>query len=212
EYTRPWNTSDFDGSSAPSSLDGVRVLVNGLESYVSYIGYNQVNAQVGDDPSEGPVNVQVITPVGASNEVTITKTGVTPALQSDSRFKAGETNYVVAFTTDFATFIGPPGLTPGASFRPAQPGETIIVFAVGCGPSFPATPAGQIPTASPRLALPYEFRFGDTVAEAQGVLVSPFIGLYQFAVTVPALSGDVAFELTVDGEPTGQGLFTSVSP
>jgi uncharacterized protein (TIGR03437 family) len=120
----------------------------------------------------------------------------------------------VAIYPDFnqtGTFVGPENLVAGARFRPARPGETIIIYAVGCGPTNPPSPAGQVPGASLPLALPFEFRIGGVAAQAQGALVAGFLGLYQFNVTVPEVpDGDARIELTVDGQATGQTLFIAV--
>ncbi len=208
--TRQWNGADFNGRQAPTELDHVRVLVNGKPAFLSYISKNQINAQTPDDDAEGTVDVEVIHPGGSSNKTQITKTKVTPALQENARFASGDKKYVVAFHPDFRTFVGPEGLVPGVSFRPVKPGDVMIVFALGCGPT--GTPAGQIPEGAPQLQLPYEIRFGDTVAEqVVGMQAPNFVGLYQFNVTVPNLSpGDYRIELTIDGVPTGQELYTTV--
>jgi uncharacterized protein (TIGR03437 family) len=212
ETTRQWAEADFQQGRAPTSLDGVRVNVNGRPAFVSYISPTQVNALTPDDDATGPVAVEVVNSNGTSNAVTVTKSRVSPAMLSDARFRAGGRDYAVAFFSDFRTFVGPENLVPGAAFRPARPGETIILFAVGCGPSNPPLPAGQVPSQSLPLALPFEFRIGNVAAPAQGVVLAPFLGLYQFNVTVPdsVPDGDAPIELTIDGQPTGQTLFVAV--
>ena len=52
--TRSWAGGDFNGTKAPTSLDGVSVTVNGLPGYVAYISPTQVNVQAPDDPTVGP--------------------------------------------------------------------------------------------------------------------------------------------------------------
>ena len=51
--------------------------------------------------------------------------------------------YLAAVYPDLQTFVGPENLIPGVTFRPAKSGDTIIAFAVGCGPSTPASPASR---------------------------------------------------------------------
>jgi hypothetical protein len=46
ESARQWQSSDFSGTRAPVSLDGVSVEINGQAALVSYISPGQVNAQV----------------------------------------------------------------------------------------------------------------------------------------------------------------------
>lgn len=105
------------------------------------------------------------------------------------------------------TFVGPENLVAGARFGPARPRELIIICAVGCDPTNPPSPAGQVPSASLPLTLPFEFRIGGVAAQAQGALVAGVVGLHQFNVTVPDIpDGEALIELRVDGQPTGQTL------
>jgi uncharacterized protein (TIGR03437 family) len=125
-------------------------------------------------------------------------------------FLVGGKQYLAALFTD-KNFVGPANFIPGITSRPAKPGETIIVYAVGCGPTNPASPAGEISSAVRPLASPITVRFGQTSATAQAFLVPPFVGLCQFNVTVPNVAvGDIAIEATVDGVATGQSLFTTI--
>ena len=210
--TRQWATEDFDGNTAPTELDGVRVNINGNPAAVSFISPNQINAVAGDGIGQGPAQVQVINQGGTSNAAMVNAAAVSPALQENANFVQNGTKFVVAFTADFQSFIGPEGLVQGANFRPARPGETIVVYALGCGPTTPPTSAGQIPPEVRPVASPFEIRFGQVVAEASGFLVPPFVGLYQFNVVVPNVEGIVTIELTVDGVPTGQELSILVQP
>src|ERR1041384_6972056 len=57
--TRPWQTSDFTGDAAPTSLDGVSVTINGRRAFLSYISPGQVNAQVPAGLSASPAQVVV---------------------------------------------------------------------------------------------------------------------------------------------------------
>jgi uncharacterized protein (TIGR03437 family) len=211
QTTRQWAEADFNQGRAPTELDGVRVNVNGRPAFVNYISPTQVNALTPEDDATGPVNVEVINANGTSNAAAGQKSRISPAMLADSRFRSGDRDYVVAFFPDFTTFVGPEGLVTGAAFRPARPGETIIIYALGCGPSNPATPVGQIPSENRPLALPFEFRIGNVAAQAQGVVLGQFLSLYQFNVTVPEVpDGDARIELTVDGQSTGQTLFLAV--
>jgi uncharacterized protein (TIGR03437 family) len=209
--TQEWAASDFNGNQAPTSLQGVRVNVNAKPAFVRYISPGQVNVQAPDDDATGDVQIEVINPAGTSNAVTVAKGRTSPALLTTPLFNVGGTQYVAALHTDFATFVGRPNLIAGVPFRPAVPGDTIIVFAVGCGATNPASPAGQFfPDARP-LASPFQVTFGQTVATAQAVLAAQAIGLCQFNVTVPNVpDGDIRLDATVDGVATGQTLFTTV--
>jgi uncharacterized protein (TIGR03437 family) len=187
------------------------VNINGRPAFVAYVSPSQVNVQAPDDDSVGDVTVQVITPSGESNVVTLKKTKVSPACLTTPSFNVGGKQYMAALHTDFRTFVGRENLIAGVPFRPAKPGDTIILYAVGCGPSNPPSPAGQFFAEARELALPYQVRFGETVAEAKGFLAAGAVGLCQFNVTVPdAADGDIRMNVTVDGTPTGQTLFTTI--
>jgi uncharacterized protein (TIGR03437 family) len=205
--TRQWRGDEFNGAQAPTSLDGVEVKVNGRNAYVSFISPTQVNAQAPTDDSVGPVEIEVVNPAGSSR-TTLTKTKVSPAILEDPRWVRDGRKYVIAFFSDFTTFVGPAGLVPGVTFRPARPGETIIVFGVGCG-----APGGEVIAGQRQIPLPSQVTFGSTVAQSQGFLTANAVGLCQFNATVPNLgAGDTPIEVTVDGVATGQNLFTTIQP
>ncbi len=205
--TRPWGGGDFNGSQAPTSLDGVRVNVNGKPAYVSFISPTQVNAQTPTDDAVGPVEVEVINPAGSS-KITMTKTMVSPAMLEHPLWVSGSTKYVVALFPDFTNFVGRAGLVSGVNTRPAKPGDTVIIYGVGCG-----APGGEVIAGQRNITLPVQVRFGNTVAAAQSFFAPGAVGLCQYNVTVPNLgAGDVAVELTVDGVATGQNLSMTIQP
>ncbi len=209
--SQEWGGADFNGNTAPTSLRGVRVNVNGRPAFVRFISPTQVNVQAPDDAATGPVQIEVVNPAGTSTAVSLTKTRASPALLTTPAFNVNGTQYVAALHTDFVTFVGRPSLIAGVPFRPAAPGGTIIVFAVGCGATNPASPAGQFFPDARALAAPFQVTFGTTVASAQAVLAAQAIGLCQFNVTVPNVpDGDIRIDATVDGVATGQTLFTTV--
>jgi uncharacterized protein (TIGR03437 family) len=209
--TREWAVSDFQGDNAPTALDGVRVNIDNKPAFVRYISPTQINVQVGDIGT-GPVQVEVVNAAGSSR-ATVTSARVSPALLTTPNFNVGGRQYVAALHTDFRTFVGRENLIPGVSFRPAKPGETIIVFAVGCGPTNPASPPGQIVRGLRTLTSPLQVRFGQTAAAAQGFMTPDVVGLCQLNVTVPNVAaGDHTLEATIDGVGNGQNLSVTVQP
>jgi len=206
--TRLWAGTDFRGSNAPTSLDGVSATVNGKPAFVFYISPGQININTPDDTATGPVVIQVTTPVGTSNAVTVNRSRVSPTLQSVTQFNIGGKQYVVAQTPDFRSFIGNPNMLPGVAFTRPTPGQTVIIYALGCGATNPPTPAGVVAGQNSPLALPYEIRIGGVPATvSSAVLVANTIGLYQFNVVIPTVgAGDQPIELTVDGVSNNQNL------
>ena len=210
--TRQWAGPDFNGAQAPTSLEGTRVNVNGKPAFVGFISPNQINVQTPDDDAEGQLRVEVVTGAGTSNSVTLEKSKASPALLTTPAFLSGGKQYVAALFPDFATYVGRAGLIAGVPFRPAAPGDAIVVFAVGCGPSNPAIPAGIVAAETRPLALPVSVRFGEVEAQAQAFLAAQAVGLCQFNITVPNLAdGDHRLTASVGGVDTGQLLYVTVS-
>jgi len=118
-------------------------------------------------------------------------------------------NYVAAQHLPGYSLLAPPSLFPNAT--PAAPGEEIILYGVGFGPTTPAAPTGQIVPGGEPLASPVTMTIG-------GIAVTPIFaglsasGLYQFNVTVPTsvASGDVPVSATIGGFTTQTGAVITV--
>lgn len=210
--TRLWTGADFSGSNAPTSLDGVSVTINDKPAFVYYISPTQINVNTPEDSQTGPVSVQVKARGDLSNSITATRSRLSPTLQTTPQFKVDGKQYVVALTPDFGTFIGRAGLIAGVNFAPAKPGDTISIYALGCGPTNPATTAGIVAGAASSLVSPYQLKIGGVVANTSFAgVVGGTIGLYQFNVTIPAVAtGDQTIELIVDGVPNAQSLVITI--
>jgi uncharacterized protein (TIGR03437 family) len=207
--SRPWAGSDFNGSNAPTSLDGVSVAVNGKPAFVYYISPGQININTPEDTATGPVLIQVHNSLGFSNTGSANRARLSPTLQSVPQFVVGGKSYVVAQTPDFKNFIGTQGMVAGVPFVAAKPGDTVLIYALGCGPTNPATQAGVVAAQNSPLALPYQLNIGGAPAAVNFAgMVAGSIGLYQFNVVIPTVaSGDQTIELIVDGVPNAQNLY-----
>lgn len=210
---RLWTGSDFNGVNAPTSLDGVSVSVNGRPAFVYFISPNQININTPEDTATGPVTIQVRTPLGVSNSVVVNRARIAPTLQTVPQFLIDNKQYVVALTPDFATFIGRPGMLQGVNFAPARPGDTIAIYALGCGPTSPPTQAGTVAAQASAIASPYRLRIGGQQASVTFAgIVGGTIGLYQFNVVVPAVpAGDQPIDLEIDGIPNAQNLVITIA-
>jgi uncharacterized protein (TIGR03437 family) len=211
--SRQWASSDFNGASAPTKLDGVSVTVNGKPAFINYVSPGQVNINTPDDTALGPVDIQVTNSYGVvSNVGTATRVRVSPTLHTVPLFNVGGKQYVAAHTPDFSTFIGQPGMIAGVPFAAAKPGDVVIIFALGCGPTNPAVPAGTIAQQTSPLASNYMVLIGGVAAQVQFAgMTAGNVGLYQFNVVIPNLSpGDQTIELQVDGVSNAQNLYITV--
>src|ERR1035438_4238231 len=117
--------------------------------------------------------------------------------------------YAAAVHAD-GVYVGKPNLLPGADTRPARPGETILLFGTGFGPTDPPLPASQVVTQAAVLANPITVRIGGIAADVAfaGLTGS---GLVQFNVTLPDLpDGDAPVVIEIAGVPTQAGVSITV--
>jgi uncharacterized protein (TIGR03437 family) len=205
--TRIWRGYELVDSRLPAKLDGVSVTINNKPASVYYVSPTQLNVQVPSDEALGPVAVQVTTLGGASNTVTAQMQAFSPALFA---FDPENRKYAAAQHTDYS-YLAKPGLFAGAATRGASPGETILLYGTGFGPTSPAVPAGQVVAAPTRLANPVTVRIGGSVADVSFAGLSA-AGLYQFNVKVPETlaDGDAAVVVEVGGVRSPDGVFITV--
>jgi uncharacterized protein (TIGR03437 family) len=94
---------------------------------------------------------------------------------------------------------------------PAKPGETILLFATGFGPTSPAIVSGQLQNGASNLTSTATVTIGgvDVTPSFAGLSAT---GLYQFNVKVPdsAPNGDVPVVATINGVSTQSNIFISV--
>lgn len=181
--------------------------VNGKPAFVYYISPTQINVNTPEDSATGLVQIQVTNSLGASNTGTVTRARLSPTLHSVPQFAVGGKQYVVALTPDFRSFIGRPNMLSGVPFVAAKPGDTVSIYALGCGPTSPVTQAVLVSTQAASLALAYQINIGGVPAQVTfGGMVANSIGLYQFNIVIPnVLPGDQPIEL-VDGVNNSQNL------
>lgn len=209
---REWSGGDFNGSTAPTSLNKVSVTVDGVPAYVRYLSASQINVQAPDDPNTGAgIQIIVTNSAGPSNALTMTKTATAPALLAPTSFNLQGMQWVVAQHLD-QTYVGKPNLIAGLPFTPAKPGEIITIFGIGFGPVVPATPPGSITAAQNALTNSPNFRFGQTLAKLQYAGLAPgYVGLYQFNIVVPDVAnGDLPLNVDVSGITLAQDLHVTV--
>ena len=201
--SRVWQDSDFAGGQMPTQLDQVGVTVNGKSAFVYYISPVQVNALTPPDPLSGSVQV-VVTTGGVNSQ------GFTAQAQalSPSFFVFGGGPYPAATHLD-GTLIGPSSLYPGSS-TPANPGETIVLYANGFGVTNVVVQSGDINQSGTLSPLPAVTIGNSPATVIYAGLRSP--GLFQFNVTVPSglANGDQPMTATYHGASTQSGTLITV--
>jgi uncharacterized protein (TIGR03437 family) len=204
QTTRAWQNSDFVDGSLPSSMDGVSVTINGLTAYVQYVSPTQINVLAPDETTVGPVQIEVTTAHGKSNTFTAQREQFAPAL-----FSMPGTNYVAALHADY-TYVGNSQLIGAAKSTPAKPGESILIYGTGLGPTNPALPSAQLVTTPAILANSVRVTIGGIEAPVTYAgLVGP--GLYQINATVPNVAdGDAPVVAQMGGVQSPAGVWITI--
>ncbi len=195
--TYSWQAGDFVNGQLPVSLQGVSVTIDGKPAYVEYVSPAQINVLAPDDSTTGPVSVQVTVNQQPGNAVMVTEQPFAPAF-----FTAGGAS-IAAVHADY-TLIDPA--------HPARPGEVIVLYGTGFGPTNPPVSTAQLVTAPALLANPVQITIGgaDAPVAWAGVVES---GLYQFNVTVPSgANGAAAVDASIQGVHTQTGVSIPVAP
>ena len=204
---------DFVNGMGPTSLDEVRVLVNGIEAFISFIGraekigstFDQINFLVADDTALGLVSLEVFNGeelVGASM---LNLGELSPGLFA---FPARDDVQFVVAVGENGQFLLPPEFFEGLATRPAESGEAILLYGTGYGPTEPAMPAGQIPVGLSVIPDGVKVMIGGVNAPFSFAGLAPCCaGLFQFNVTVPQLQdGNRAVTIERDGISSQAGL------
>ncbi|MBX9599525.1 MAG: hypothetical protein K2X35_00920 [Bryobacteraceae bacterium] len=201
------------------------VLINNREAFLGVVTPGQINAQVPEDASSGPVQVVVRSGDRSSEAVTVFKETESPGLLAPAiaPFRVGNRQYLAA--------VYPPGTEgcpagqvcfagnfAGVASRMARPGDRLIVYGIGFGAvavdgAAPSRYVGVAPGVLNRLVKPVVFRFGQVEARLEYAGLAPqAIGLYQFNLIVPRIpEGAVQLNVTLDGSPIGQTLFLDIA-
>lgn len=167
-----------------TEVEGVQVLVNDRPAPIYYVSYGQINFQIPYETRPGEALVRVVRDGRRGNAISVPVDAAAPRLL---RLNIGE--YGIADNED-RSFPIPP--TPGLKSHPAKPGDVLVFYAVGLGPTVPAVETGAGAPASPlaRITPPPVLSFtslfaGTTVEPLFAGLTPGFVGLYQINVRVP---------------------------
>jgi uncharacterized protein (TIGR03437 family) len=201
--SRIWGGSDFANNKMPTALDGVSVTVNGKAAYVYYVSPTQINILTPPDAMQGAVQVVVTNNGAASALFTVQAQPLSPAFFI---FNGGP--YVAATHAD-GSLLGPTGLYPGST-TPAKPGETIVLYANGFGPTSNPVVSGSAMQSGNLSPLPLIEIGGIAASVTFAGLVLP--GEFQFNVVVPpgAPGGDQPITVTYNGATTQTGTLITI--
>ncbi len=203
QTSRAWQASDFPGDgSLPKSLDGVSVLVNGRAATISFVSPGQLNVLLPDiDTYQFPLGIQVITQAGAGLPVSVTMPTLDPALFTN---RQGATNYAAATFAD-GTLV--------SSTKPAKPGDIVVLYGTGFGPSDPPLASGVLVETPQPLSSSYAITAAIGGVPA-AVLYAGITGagLDQFNVVVPEIAaGDQTVSIFSLGGTVQSGVMLPVA-
>jgi uncharacterized protein (TIGR03437 family) len=204
--TDTWNNSIVNGA-LPTSLDGVSVMIGGTPAYVSYISPGQINA-IAPQTSAGPVNVTV-----TNGSLTSVAYSVTSAQDSPGIFE-WPGNQAVATRLD-GTYAAKAGTFLAVTTTPAKPGDTIILWGTGLGPTTPAAPIGMaVPTTQTynTTTLPSVTLSNSPATVLGAALTSNSAALYQVDIQIPSplADGDYALQVSIGGVTSPLGIILTV--
>lgn len=172
------------------TLGGVRVLVNGAPAPVYFVSYGQINFQIPYEAAEGLATVVVESGGQRSNPVAVPIANRAPRLL---RLNIGDYGIIV---NQDGTFPVAASAGLGASGRPARSGDTLVVYAIGLGPTSPAAASGAAAPSNPLARIdpmPGVIFGSGSITQSETVtplfvgLTPGFVGLYQINVTVPGI-------------------------
>jgi uncharacterized protein (TIGR03437 family) len=202
--TDTWDRFIVNGN-LPTSVDGVSVNVGSKPAYVYYISPTQINVQA-PDVGTGPVPVTVTTPNGTSAAATATVTTVSPAFFLWPGSQAVATRQDASLAVKNGTF--------SSATVAAKPGDVLILWGTGFGPTTPVVASGiQVPADKQYNCSPVTVKIGSADAQVFGCALSPgYAGLYQVAIQVPSsmADGDYPLTATVSGVTSPDGVILSV--
>jgi uncharacterized protein (TIGR03437 family) len=204
--TDTWDNFIVNGR-LPTMVDDVSVTVGGQSAYVYYISAGQINFIVPEVPA-GSQEVVVTNSAGASAPVSATVSEFGPA------FFAWPNNQVVATFQDFS-YAAASGTFSGITTTPAKPGDVVILYGTGFGPTNPMPGQGfETPsnTTYNTQTLP-TVTVDNVPATVYGAALAPgFAGLYQVAIQVPSSlsAGNWPVVATISGASSPTGLVLAV--
>ncbi|HMC58434.1 MAG TPA: IPT/TIG domain-containing protein, partial [Candidatus Solibacter sp.] len=203
--TADWGQTILNGK-LPTTLGGVSVTVGSQPAFVAYISPGQINVQA-PDVGTGPVPVTVTNANGTSAAFTATVVAQAPA------FFLWPNSQAIATRQD-GSLAAKDGTFAGATTVAAKPGDVLILWGTGFGPTTPTVSAGiAVPSDQIYNCSPVTIGLGPAPAQVFGCALSPgAAGLYQVAIQVPSTmaDGDYAIKATVNGTSSPDGVILSV--
>jgi uncharacterized protein (TIGR03437 family) len=177
------------GAPLPTTLGGVRVLVNGRAAPIYFASPSQINFQVPLETLGGSAVVQV-----ERNGVVGNRASVNVVAQAGRILVWSGLRYGIIVNAD-GTLPLPASVRLGNFVsKPARGGDTLVIYAIGFGQTNPSVQTGAASPSSPlaqlsnvivRFGVPDAFGSSIPVSAQFAGLSPGFVGLFQINVQVP---------------------------
>lgn len=204
--TRDW-TGLIEEGRLPTVLMGVRVSIGGRPAAMYYASPRQINVQAPDGIA-GAVEV-VVTHNDQVSEPAIAQART----HAPAFFQWGATRYAVATRYPDNAYIGGP--EAGPQFVGARPGDVLILWGTGFGPTLPPAPAGIVVGSAAATATAPMVAVGGPNVEVLGAALSPgLVGVCQIAIRFPAgiPPGDTPVRASIGGFASPGNVVLYVAP
>jgi uncharacterized protein (TIGR03437 family) len=166
-------------------MDGIQVLVNGVAAPVYYVSANQINFEIPIDAS---------TANGGAGTVQVVRNG-TPGNLIYVDINARVPRFILY--GNYGIMTTPAGALTGIPSNPVKVGDTVVIYALGLGPTSPPVNSGTASPSSPTWRLCRGLRRSASAwrrHSEQAPCATPsfsgltpnYIGLYQINVTIPS--------------------------
>jgi uncharacterized protein (TIGR03437 family) len=191
-FVDTWSKSVIGGK-LPTALDSVTVSIGGQPAYIEAVTPNLINV-LAPNLANGPIQVTVTTVAGTSAPFSAATQIAEPGLF------AWPGNQVVATHLDYSYAVQ--NGTFSTTTAPAKPGETIVLWGTGFGPTTPAAPSGQVVPVGPYTLNGVTVTMGGAPVAVLGTaLTSGLAGVYQIAIQLPSSlpNGDYEIVAMVNG-------------
>ena len=212
--TREVRAGDLVKGRLPHSLVGVSVSIGGLPAPLFFVSPGQINAQLPSPILPGNWMLRVNRQNLLSNEAMIEVREVSPGLFAwPFSFIEGPLRAAVTHQ-DFS----PVGRGNPEGATPAHPGELIVLWATGFGPTAPSVFDGELPNFAAWLILPSKVWLNEAAVPGHLVFYAGqapgLAGLYQVNLILSEDSpiGDVEVVVEVGGVRSQPGMTIPIDP
>jgi uncharacterized protein (TIGR03437 family) len=208
-------SADIVGSKFPQTLNCLAVTVNGQNAPLAYVQGDQINVQAPKLAGVGAATIVVIANPGAANELRSDPMTINTQQAFAPAFFTFNGKSIAATSGDGTKIVANASVVAGAV--PAKPGDVVVLYSTGLGPTTPDINPGDIPAGAAPVAGSVSLMVGGISIPASDLLyagVSPgsICGLQQINVRLPASlpDGDVPVVLAIGGSSSPAGTTIAV--